>query len=99
MNRYVIVVDEDIDPANTEDVMWAISTRSDPATDIDIMRKSWSGPIDPLVRDRNSAYNSRAVIDACRPFDWINEFPKVAEADPAYLREIKTKWSGVFDGR
>jgi len=99
LNRYVIVVDEDIDPANTEEVMWAISTRSDPATDIDIMRKSWSGPIDPLVRDRNSAYNSRAVIDACRPFDWINEFPKVAEADPAYLREIKTKWSAVFDGR
>jgi 4-hydroxy-3-polyprenylbenzoate decarboxylase len=99
LNRYVIVVDEDIDPANTEEVMWAISTRSDPATDIDIMRKGWSGPIDPLVRDRNSAYNSRAVIDACRPFDWINEFPKVAEADPAYLREIKTKWFGVFDGR
>ena len=47
LNRYVIVVDEDIDPANTEEVMWAISTRSDPATDIDIMRKSWSGPIDP----------------------------------------------------
>jgi len=50
LNRYVIVVDEDIDPANTEEVMWAISTRSDPATDIDIMRKGWSGPIDPLVR-------------------------------------------------
>lgn len=95
----MIVVDEDIDPANLDEVMWAVSTRSDPASDIDIMRKSWSGPIDPLVRDRNSAYNSRAIIDACRLFDWINDFPKVAEADPNYLRQIKAKWPAVFAGR
>ena len=99
LNRYVIVVDEDIDPANMDEVMWAVATRSDPATDIDIMRKGWSGPIDPLVRDRRNAYNSRAIIDACRPFEWIDEFPRVAEADPAYLRQIQAKWPAIFDGR
>jgi 4-hydroxy-3-polyprenylbenzoate decarboxylase len=99
LNRYVIVVDEDIDPANMEEVIWAVATRSDPASDIDIMRKSWSGPIDPMLRDRRVLYNSRAVIDACRPFEWREEFPHVAEADPAYLREIKAKWASVFDGR
>jgi len=99
LNRYVIVVDEDIDPANMDEVMWAVATRSDPATDIDIMRKGWSGPIDPLVRDRRMAYNSRAIIDACRPFEWIDEFPRVAEADPAYLREIQAKWPALFEGR
>ena len=99
LNRYVIVVDEDIDPTNMDEVMWAVATRSDPATDIDIMRKGWSGPIDPLVRDRRNSYNSRAIIDACRPFEWIDEFPRVAEADPAYLREIQAKWPAVFAGR
>jgi UbiD family decarboxylase len=99
LNRYVIVVDEDIDPANMDDVIWAVATRSDPASDIDIMRKGWSGPIDPMLRDRRVLYNSRALIDACRPFEWRDEFPKVAEADPAYLREIKAKWASIFDGR
>jgi 4-hydroxy-3-polyprenylbenzoate decarboxylase len=99
LNRYVIVVDDDIDPSDMDEVMWAVATRSDPATDIDFMRKSWSGPIDPLIRDRRIGYNSRAIIDACRPFEWIDEFPHVAEADPAYLREIKAKWPSVFEGR
>ena len=31
LGRYVIVVDDDIDITNTEEVIWAISSRSDPA--------------------------------------------------------------------
>lgn len=99
MNRYVIVVDEDIDPTNLEEVMWAVSTRSDPATDIDIMRKSWGSRADPLCTDHNAPYNSRAVIDACIPFERIKTFPRVAEADPAYLAQIEQKWSDLFAGR
>ena len=38
MNKYVVVVDEDIDPTKLDEVVWAISTRSDPARDIDILR-------------------------------------------------------------
>ena len=49
MNRYVIVVDEDVDPTNLEEVMWAVSTRCDPAEDIEIMRKSWGSKVDPLL--------------------------------------------------
>src|SRR5437762_14314821 len=30
LGRYVIVVDDDIDPTSTFDVIWAIATRSDP---------------------------------------------------------------------
>jgi UbiD family decarboxylase len=96
MNRYVIVVDDDIDPANLEDVMWAVCTRSDPAEDIEIMRKSWGSKIDPLLRDHRRPYNSRAIIDACRPFDWLDEFPRAAQASPAFLRAIRHKWSDLF---
>jgi UbiD family decarboxylase len=96
MNRWVIVVDEDVDPMNLEDVMWAVSTRCEPSEDIEIMRKSWGSKADPLLRDHKRPYNSRAIIDACRPFDWINEFPRVAQASPAFLRSIKSKWSDLF---
>ena len=96
MNRYVIVVDEDIDPTNLEEVMWAVCTRTDPATDIEIMKKTWGSKVDPMRREPGPTYNSRALIDACRPFDWIGEFPAVAEASPEFIREVMGKWGRLF---
>jgi 4-hydroxy-3-polyprenylbenzoate decarboxylase len=43
--KFVIVVDDDIDARNWKDVMWAISTRMDPARDITVVQ---STPIDYL---------------------------------------------------
>ena len=48
-NRFVIVVDDDIDVSNLEDVLWALCTRSDPATSIDIIHNAWSTPLDPRI--------------------------------------------------
>ena len=36
--------------------------------------------------------NSRAVIDACRPYEWMNKFPEVAETS----RELRKKVLGKF---
>jgi len=79
--RYVIVVDDDIDVSNLEEVIWALITRSDPATSIDIIRGAWSTPLDPRIEPERKAAgdytNSRAVIDACRPWHWRDKFPAV----------------------
>jgi 4-hydroxy-3-polyprenylbenzoate decarboxylase len=79
--RYTIVVDDDIDVSNLEEVIWAILTRSDPATSIDIIRGAWSTPLDPRIEPERKAKgdhtNSRAIIDACRPFHWRDQFPAV----------------------
>ena len=37
-SRFVIVVDEDIDVSDLQELIWAMLTRSDPATSIDIIR-------------------------------------------------------------
>ena len=73
LGRYVVVVDEDIDPTNSFDVIWAICSRSEPVEDIDFIRKAWSGALDPRKKLGDN-FNSRAIIDACRPFDWKDEF-------------------------
>ncbi len=96
MNRYVIVVDDDIDPMNLDEVMWAVSTRCDPAEDIEIMRKSWGSKVDPLLDDPSVPYNSRALLDACRPFEKLARFPRVAQASPSRVREAVAKWQSVF---
>jgi 4-hydroxy-3-polyprenylbenzoate decarboxylase len=83
--RYVIVVDDDIDVSNLEELMWAMITRSDPATSIDIITNAWSTPLDPRIdperRARGDFTNSRAIIDACRPWYWRDKFPKVNMPD------------------
>ena len=38
--RFVIVVDDDIDPFNLHDVMWALATRCDPETSLDICQEN-----------------------------------------------------------
>lgn len=96
MNRFVIVVDEDVDPMNLEEVIWAMSTRCDPAEDIEIMRKSWGSKVDPMLADPAVPYNTRAVIDACRPFEKLDTFPRVAQSSPAQMRETVAKWKELF---
>jgi 4-hydroxy-3-polyprenylbenzoate decarboxylase len=92
LGRYVIVVDDDIDPTNTDDVLWAMGSRSEPESDIEIIRRCWSGPLDPVVHPTRKGFNSRAIIDACRPFEWMKEFPLVAESSKEVLQATEKKW-------
>jgi UbiD family decarboxylase len=95
LGRFVVVVDEDVDPTDTFDVMWAICTRCDPAQDIETFRRAWSGPLDPIL-DRSSSTNSRAVIDACRPFERLKDFPRVARASPELREMVKAKFADIL---
>jgi 3-polyprenyl-4-hydroxybenzoate decarboxylase len=98
VGRYVIVVDDDIDPTDLRQVMWAVATRSDPATDIDIIRQTWGSLVDPQFVTYQShdpvaaPFNSRAIVDACIPFDHIQDFPRPARTDTQALEHARTKW-------
>jgi len=99
--RWVVVVDEDIDPTNLEEVMWAMCTRVDPASDIDIIHRAWSTPLDPMVtptQRRNKDFtSSRGLIDACRPYEWRDQFPAV-NLPPREVREAAQKRWGYLLG-
>src|SRR6266699_4342850 len=97
LGRYSIVVDDDVDVTNTNDVLWALATRSNPETDIEIVRRSWSGPLDPIVPKGQKGHNSRAIIDACRPYEWMADFPPVAESSPEVRRAAEAKWGKILD--
>jgi len=94
--KYVIVVDEDINVSDLEELTWALVSRSDPATSIDIIPESWSTPLDPRISPEDKAKgnfrNSRAIIDACRPFHWRDEFPPVNAMSPELDKEAREKF-------
>ena len=95
-NRYVVVVDDDIDVTNTDEVIWAMCSRVDPAEDIIVLKGNWSTPLDPMsYPPEHRYYNSRVVIDACRPWHRRADFPKVALAPPHEPPRVIQQWRAV----
>jgi 4-hydroxy-3-polyprenylbenzoate decarboxylase len=102
-NRWVIVVDDDIDPTDTNEVLWALCTRTDVVEDIDILKRCWSTPLDPMAyAGTGPAYfNNRMIIDACRPYDRLATFPAVARATATEAATLRSNWPELFaaDGK
>jgi UbiD family decarboxylase len=98
MSRYSVVVDDDIDPSNLQEVMWAVATRSDPAIDIDIIQRGMGSKNDPMyvAYAYDAPLSSKAIIDACRPWDHLEDFPAVAEASKALQEKIRAKWKDLL---
>jgi UbiD family decarboxylase len=96
MNKFVIVVDADVDPRSLNDVMWAVCTRTDPALDIDVQTRTWGSRVDPLRESGATPYNTRAVIDGCRPFERLETFPVVAEASRELCDRVTAKWPEIL---
>jgi 4-hydroxy-3-polyprenylbenzoate decarboxylase len=71
-------------------------TRVDPEKSIDILRRCWSGPLDPIVPKAEKGFNSRAIIDACRPFEWLSAFPPVSGASKELKEKILTKYGPLL---
>ncbi|MBI4524338.1 MAG: UbiD family decarboxylase [Deltaproteobacteria bacterium] len=92
VGRYVVVVDEDIDPSNTYDVLWAIATRSEPVRSVEILRRGWSSSADPALPPDEKLFNSRCIIDACKPYEWKDRFYPVAETSKELRASLLQKW-------
>jgi len=92
LTRYVVVVDDDIDIWNINDVLWALCTRVDPAQDIEITRRCWSNPLDPIIPKGERGLHSRAIIDACRPYEWMKDFPPVSGASAELKARVLEKF-------
>jgi 4-hydroxy-3-polyprenylbenzoate decarboxylase len=103
MGRLVVVVDDDVDPSNLADVMWAVTTRCEPAEQIDIVRNAWSSALDPRIPDEAKrsgvTSHSKAIIEAVRPFGWKDKYPPTSALTAEEAREIEVKWGATIAGR
>jgi UbiD family decarboxylase len=95
IGRWVIVVDEDIDPTSNMDILWAMATRCDCAEDIDIIRRAWSGPLDPR-KAKAANFNSRAIVVACKPFETLADFPPTVGSSPELHAKTVAKWGHLL---
>lgn len=98
--RHIIVIDDDLDPSNLSDVLWALGTRCDPATSIEVINDCWGSALDPILspekRERNNLVYSKSIIMACKPFYWIKDFPSACRVSREFLAKTRQKWGHLF---
>jgi 4-hydroxy-3-polyprenylbenzoate decarboxylase len=98
--RWIIVVDEDIDPNNMKEVIWAMTTRCNPATAIEMVDGCWSTPLDPILspekRESGDHTNSQALFYAVRPFHRRDTFPKVSRAPKELRQRVVEKYRAIL---
>ncbi len=93
--KWVIVVDDDINARDWKDVMWAISTRMDPARDITIIENT---PIDYLdFASPESSLGSKIGLDATNklPPETKREWGHVIRMDENVVKTVTEKWPSL----
>jgi len=103
-----IVVDEDIDVTNSAEVLWAMAGRCAPENGVKVVPGTGFWQLDPRIRPedrsnpdkeegRKSYPAHNLVINACRPYDWIHDFPPVAVNSQELRTRIEERWKDLFD--
>ncbi|MGZ8143366.1 MAG: 4-hydroxy-3-polyprenylbenzoate decarboxylase [Methylosarcina sp.] len=91
--KFVIVVDDDVNTRNWQDVIWAITTRMDPARDLTILENT---PIDYLdFASPVSGLGSKVGFDATNK--WPGETNREWGRPIAMTEEVIKKVDGLWD--
>ena len=91
--KFVIIVDDDINARDWKDVMWAISTRMDPARDIMVIENT---PIDYLdFASPESGLGGKLGMDATNkmPPEVHREWGRKIRMDQTVVDEVTRKWA------
>ena len=93
--KFVIVTDSDINARSWEDVIWAITTRTDPSRDITLVENT---PIDYLdFASPVSGLGSKMGLDATNkwPGETTREWGKPITMEPSVKRRIDELWDSL----
>ncbi|MEW5250477.1 4-hydroxy-3-polyprenylbenzoate decarboxylase [Microbulbifer discodermiae] len=93
--KFVIVTDDDIDTRDWKDVIWALSTRMDPARDTVMMENT---PIDYLdFASPVSGLGSKIGFDATNkwPGETDREWGQPIRKDPTVVKKVDEMWTSL----
>jgi UbiD family decarboxylase len=92
--KWIIAVDDDVDPTDFNQVMWALSTRCNPSDDLDILRRTWSTGLDPSQHiPEKRPYGSKVLIDACKPHQFLKQFSKSTRLRRQTYERVAARWA------
>lgn len=54
--------------------------------------------MDPAIEPGKKGTNSRAIIDACWPYNWRENAPRTCVAEKTITEEVLTRWGDALLG-
>lgn len=94
--KTVILVDDDIDPENMDQVIYALSFKFQPEFGAQILRRGRSTPLDPSLPKGDARFlTSRIIIDCTTPYEWKDKPDKI-ELDDDMVQHVKEHWEEYF---
>jgi UbiD family decarboxylase len=95
--KFVVVLDDDVDITDPQEVIWAMATRCNVREGVDIVKGVLTTPVEPAVhpsaRGPRGNTMDRVLIDACRPYQWLDQFPPVNAIGKEYKQQLEKKWN------
>jgi phenylphosphate carboxylase alpha subunit len=91
---FLIIVNDDIDPTNMNEVIWALTTRCHPERGIFSTGSSWSIPLLPFLSpyEKEHYLGSQVLFDCTWPKDWPKEhIPLKASFEQVWPKDIQDK--------
>lgn len=104
MGAYTVVVEEDIDPSNLDQVLWAMTTRSRLEKQIHIINGCHTNNVNPTFSPAEKMNGekirmitqARVVIDACRDISWKEDWYPMAKMRPEVRENTINKWRSIL---
>ncbi len=104
MGGYTVVVEDDIDPSNMGQVIWAMTTRARLDRSVQIVPNCPSSNVDPTIPTSEKRATdkpkpltaARVVIDACRDLSWKEDWYPIARISPELRTKTIEKWTSVL---
>jgi 4-hydroxy-3-polyprenylbenzoate decarboxylase len=94
--KWIITVDEDVDPTDWDQVMWAMTTRCDPEHDLDILRQTWSTWLDPTKNPpEERPWGSKVLVNACREHKYLPIFSQRTVLTRAMYNQVSSRWEDL----
>jgi 4-hydroxy-3-polyprenylbenzoate decarboxylase len=99
LTKMFVVVDSDVNVHDIDDVIWALTTRADPARDTMIVDRAPTDTLDPASPLVN--LGSKLGVDATtktKEEGYVREVQQLAEVDATTKELVDRRWTEYFDG-
>ena len=97
--KWIVAVDDDVDPTDFDEVLWAISTRCNPSDDLDVLRNTMSFRADPSLAPDVKPYGSKVLVNACTPHRHLKQAPVRTALRKSVYDRVAGRWQELgFSG-
>ena len=105
MGAYTVIVEEDIDPSNLDQVLWAMVTRARLDRQIHIIPDCHTNNVNTAIPPEEKMAGeaqkpitaARVVVDACRDYSWKEDWYPIARLSPELRGNLLKKWKSTID--